>query len=842
LTSSSSQQIAACLRLGRAIGRVREAEEVYALALDALDEGLGVTRASILLFDEAGVMRFCASRGLSDAYRRAVEGHTPWTATTVDPVSIIVPDVATDPALAALLPALRAEHIAALAFIPLVSLGRVIGKLTLYYDTPREIPDDELQLAGLMASQVAFAIDRLRVDEHSQRLAAIVASSGDAIVSKSLEGIIQSWNHAAEELFGYTAAEAIGRSITMIIPPALLDEEQTVLSRIRSGGRISMETVRQRKDGSLVPIALTVSPVRNAEGRVIGASKIARDIGVRKHNEAERAELHRRLNMLVEASATLLTTLETESVLATTIALARQLLGADGNAVWEKNQDGLWRVTSSEGLSTAFTKEVVEIPTAIEPVLATLAVSDTSVDPHVDHRRARLMEEGVRSMLACPMRPDAATLVFYFRTPHDFSESDLEAGQTLANLAAAAMTTAELYAELRTERNQTTRAYQRVNEANRVKDEFIATLSHELRTPLNAIFGYAQMLKMGLLDAEAQTQAVAVVMRNAQALRQIIDDVLDVSRIATGKVRLHVRAIDLADLLRNAGATVQPAADAKGVRLTMTLGEGPTRFAGDPDRLQQVVWNLLSNAVKFTSRGGHVELRLERLESAVQIVVSDDGQGIDPAFLPHVFQRFRQADSRFSRDHGGLGLGLAIARELTELHGGTINAASPGPGRGATMTVWLPLTTEEPEAPLPPAPVMITTPLTAARLPVRLDGARVLAVDDEEDALVLLRLVLESAGATVTTAPSARRALELLQESEFDAVIADLGMPGMDGLEFIRRVRQLSTPSNKVPAAALTAYTRSEDRAQALASGFQLHLAKPLNASDLVLAVRSLVG
>ena len=842
MTSSSSPQIAACLRLSRAIGRVRGADEVYALALDALDEGLGVTRASILLFDEAGVMRFCASRGLSDAYRQAVEGHTPWTTTTVDPIPIVVPDAAAEPTLATLVPVLRAEHIAALAFIPLVSLGRVIGKLTLYYDVPREIPDEELQLAGLMASQVAFAIDRLRVDEHSQRLAAIVASSGDAIVSKSLDGIIQSWNHAAEELFGYTAAEAIGRSITMIIPPALLDEEQTVLSRVRAGGRIGMETIRQRKDGSLVPISLTVSPVRNAEGRVIGASKIARDIGVRKHNEAERAELHRRLNMLVDASATLLKTLETESVLATTIALARQLLGADGNAVWEKAQDGLWRVTSSEGLSTAFTSDVVDVPVGVEPPASTLAISDTSVDAHVDYRRARLMAEGVRSMLACPMRPGAATLVFYFRNPHDFSESDLEAGQTLANLAAAAMTTAELYAELRTERNQTTRAYQRVNEANRVKDEFIATLSHELRTPLNAIFGYAQMLKMGLLDADAQTQAVSVVMRNAQALRKIIDDVLDVSRIATGKVRLHVRAIDLADLLRNAAATVQPAADAKGVRLTMSLGDGPTRFAGDPDRLQQVVWNLLSNGVKFTSRGGHVELRLERLESAVQIVVSDDGQGIDPAFLPHVFQRFRQADSRFSRDHGGLGLGLAIARELTELHGGTIGAASPGPGRGATMTVWLPLTTEEPESPMPPAPVMVATPLTAARLPVRLDGARVLAVDDEEDALVLLRLVLESAGATVTTAPSARRALELLEESEFDAVIADLGMPGMDGLEFIRRVRQLSTPSKKVPAAALTAYTRSEDRAEALASGFQLHLAKPLNASDLVLAVRSLVG
>jgi signal transduction histidine kinase len=297
----------------------------------------------------------------------------------------------------------------------------------------------------------------------------------------------------------------------------------------------------------------------------------------------------------------------------------------------------------------------------------------------LDEQLVAYEEEGIRSMLVCPMRLGGGrtgTLVFYYRYQREFRDMDVQTAQALANLAAAAMTTAS--------------AYLSAHEANRLKDDFLATLSHELRTPLNAVLGYAQMLDSGMLSADRRANAVSVVTRNAEALKQIIDDILDVSRITSGKLRLNVQTVDLDEILSNATATIQPAAEAKGVTLQTMLEADGASVTGDPDRLQQVVWNLLSNAVKFTGPGGRIELRLARVESSIQIIISDNGLGIEPAFLPHIFERFRQADSRFSREHGGLGLGLAIVRELVELHGGSVSAASQGTGMGATFTVRLP--------------------------------------------------------------------------------------------------------------------------------------------------------
>jgi len=387
-------------------------------------------------------------------------------------------------------------------------------------------------------------------------------------------------------------------------------------------------------------------------------------------------------------------------------------------------------------------------------------------------------------------------------------------------------------------------AYQRAHTANRLKDEFLATLSHELRTPLNAILGYAQMLNLGALQGEGQARAVAVLTRNADSLRQIIDDVLDVSRITSGKLRLAVRPVDLNDILQNAIATMQPAADARGVTLHLEVASHLPPIAGDPDRLQQVVWNLLSNAVKFTARSGNVWIGLERDDGFVDIVVRDDGQGIDPKFVPHLFERFRQADSRFSREHGGLGLGLAIVRDLVELHGGCVSASSEGLGAGATFRVRLPAAGVLRELrPVQHDLRRVVPALMAGGLTTRLKNARLLAVDDQEDARDLLRLILESAGAEVTTASSGAEVLELLKRDTYDALIADLGMPQMDGLELIRRIRQtLPPPVNELPAAALTAYARSDDRISAVASGFQMHLAKPVNPAELVVAIALLIG
>jgi PAS domain S-box-containing protein len=1031
-SATPSPSLAVFAQLARAILTTGREDQIYDAALDALAAGLSVDRGAVLLFDQDGVMRFKAWRGLSAAYRQAVEGHTPWTPHTKNAEPIVVEDVHAEPTLARYLAVLRHEQIAAMAFVPLVGAAGVIGKFMLYYRKPHGLSAEELQLASLIATQVAFALERTAAElahvkvleqshRASRRLAAIVESSDDAIVSKDLNGIIQSWNRGAERLFGYSESEAIGRSIALIVPVERRNEEDKVLSAIRSGQAVEMETVRRHKDGSSVPISLTVSPIKDVDGRITGASKIARDIGARKRLDPERAELDRRPRMLVAASATLLDLPQSEPVRTATVSLARQLLSADACAVWSSDQ-GVWRVVQSDGVSSGFAGRVVAShngssasPLFTEP----LAVSDLTAQSLLDEHLAAYRDEGIASLLVCPMRlgeERAATLVFYYRTRHVFSEIDIETGQALANLAAAALTTAALYEEQRRQREaaeaarrhasfladaaamlsrsldyeqtlsgvarlavpeiadwcavdildraghlqrlavahmdpakvefarlleerypsdpdapggvhhvirtgtavmmsaipadaiaaaakddehrrilaelmltsymcvpllsrggtvgamtfvfaesgrhymeadlafaqqlaaraalaiDNAAAYRQAHEANRLKDEFLATLSHELRTPLNAVLGYAQMLRMGVLKGDRHSKAIAVLTRNAESLRQIIDDVLDVSRITSGKLRLNVRPVSLGEVIKDAVATVQPAADAKGVSLEIRTADNVPAVSGDPDRLQQVVWNVLSNAVKFTPRNGHVDVRLEHVDALVEVIVTDDGQGIDPGFLPHIFERFRQADSRFVREHGGLGLGLAIARELVELHGGTLSASSDGPGRGATFTVRVPAISPAAEfAQETGRRSFQIAPREEMVLSQQLGGIRVLAVDDEDDALGLLRVVLESAGADVTTAGSGQRALELLQNDPFDAMIADIGMPEMDGLELIRRVRQLQVPGGAVPAAALTAYARSEDRGAVLAGGFQLHLSKPVNPTDLVEAIKTLI-
>jgi PAS domain S-box-containing protein len=510
----------------------------------------------------------------------------------------------------------------------------------------------------------------------ARRLAAIVESSDDAIVSKDLNGIITSWNRAAERMFGYRADEMVGKSIRLMIPQERQAEEDEVLSRLRQGLSVEhFETERQHKNGALIPISLSVSPIRDGAGKVVGASKIARDISDRKRAEA-----------------------------------------------------------------------------------------------------------------------------------------------------------------------QTKDAYEQMQLASRLKDEFLATLSHELRTPLNAVLGYARMLRSGAVSEERVPLALEVMERNATSLTQIVEDVLDVSRIISGKVRLNIQSVDLPAVLNHSVETVRYAADAKNINLQCAIDPvGPV--SGDPERLQQVIWNLLSNAVKFTHKGGRIQTRLERVNSHVEVIVSDTGSGISSEFLPHIFERFRQAESGITRHHGGLGLGLAIARHIVEMHGGTIHAASDGEGKGSTFRVKLPLMIVHVEShPEPhrvhPRAIKFGEPMVA----VLLKGVHVLAIDDDHDALLMMRQILEAAGATVETAGSAAQALEKLAVARPHAIITDLGMPGMDGFELIERIRRSPDLAVRdIPAAALTAYARSEDRAKALRSGFSLHLAKPIDPAELVAAVGALV-
>jgi signal transduction histidine kinase len=379
----------------------------------------------------------------------------------------------------------------------------------------------------------------------------------------------------------------------------------------------------------------------------------------------------------------------------------------------------------------------------------------------------------------------------------------------------------------------------REQQANRLKDEFLATVSHELRTPLNAVLGWARVLRSADVEPALRARALESIERNAQAQARLIEDILEVSRIVTGKLRLKVKALDLAQVIDAALDVVRPAAEAKDISLEAEIPRRPWRSIGDADRLQQIVWNLLSNAVKFTPRGGTVSVALACANRSDEIIVSDTGKGIDPAFLPHVFAPFRQADASTTRDHGGLGLGLAIVRQLTELHGGTVRAESDGVNRGSRFIIALPAqqTTQA------PAPDSGRHRAAAGSAPPDLGGVRVMVVDDDRDARELLTATLGYYGADVTAAESAAEALVLLPEIRPDVLLSDIGMSGEDGYTFIRRVRALPPDrGGLIPAVAITAYATAGDRARAMSSGFQLHVPKPFDPIDLARTVQRLTG
>ncbi|HKQ09463.1 MAG TPA: PAS domain S-box protein [Blastocatellia bacterium] len=801
------EQLQTICQLSAAVSRAESLEEIYAETLDGLQRALKINKASILLFDPDGVMRFKGWRGLSDEYRQAVEGHSPWTREARNPQPIFVANVEEDSSLDELRETLLREGIRALAFIPLLYQSRLLGKLMVYHDAPHEFTEAEGQLAQTLASYVAFAIEqrqakdalrrreqawsdffedapigmhwvgpdgtimranraelemlgyssdeylnrhisefhadregiddmlrrlssaetlqdyparlrckdgsikhvlitsnvqwedgrfvhtrcftrditeRLQAEQASLHLAAIVESSDDAIVSKTLNGTILSWNKGAERIFGYPAEEAVGRNILMLIPEDRQDEEPQILSRIQRGERIDhYETIRKTKDGRLINISVTISPIRDSSGRIIAASKIARDITGQKQAEKEREQL--------------------------------------------------------------LTRE----------------------------RAARAEAEA----------------------------------------------------------------------ANRAKDQFLATVSHEVRTPLNAILGWARILHSGKLEGEMQARALETIDRNARAQAQIIEDLLDVSRIITGKLRLDVRPVALTSIIEAAADAVRPAAHAKNIQLEIGLDYEVGPVSGDADRLQQVVWNLLSNAIKFTPSGGQVDVKLERVGTDARLSVTDTGRGISADFMPYLFDRFSQADSSLTRKHGGLGLGLAIVRHLIELHGGTVRAASAGEGQGATFEITLPLAIKQEQR-------MLRSDAGVERLPespetlfdpqISLHGLRVLVVDDDTDARELVATVLTHCGAEVSAVASAAEALAMLETFKADVMVSDIEMPGEDGYSLIRKVRSYVDGASRIAAAALTAHARTEDRMRALAAGYDTHIAKPVEPSELLAVVASI--
>jgi len=703
-------------------------------------------------------------------------------------------------------------------------------------------------------------------------LAAIVVSSEDAIASKSLDGIVTTWNESAERLFGYTAEEMIGQPITKIIPPELLHEEAAILARLRAGQRVErFETVRVHKNGSRVEISLTVSPIRDRNGLIIGAAKIAHDITARRRAERALAEEAHALEVLNRVGQAVAAQLELDRVVQIVTDAATELSGAAFGAFFYnvvREGQSYWLHTLSGAARESFNK--FPMPRMTEVFAPTfrgeriVRSSDILQDPAYGKLAPYFgMPAGhlpVRSYLAAPVMSHTGEvlggLFFGHPEPGIFNERAERLVAGIASQAAIAIDNARLFKDLRNreaqlkaaaaEREQILESERAArSEAERLghmKDEFLATLSHELRTPLNAIQGWATLLRQPGVTGEDAERGLETIERNVRAQGQIINDLLDMSRIISGKLHLEVQPVQLHEIICAAIDTVRQSAVGKRIRILPMLDSSISLVRGDPNRLQQVLWNLLTNAVKFTPPGGRIQVVLERVNSHAEITVEDSGIGIRPEFLPYVFDRFRQADPGTTRRFGGLGLGLSIVKTLVEMHGGSVRVKSPGENLGSTFVVALPISYLQEETQRLKQPTFSTQSLDAIELP-RLDNVAVLIVDDEPDGRALIARILEGRGAKTTCSSNAEEALACLQRERFDIVLSDIGMPGVDGYELIRLIRALESDRRApTPAIAITAYARSEDRQRSLLAGYQMHLAKPIEARELVAAIASLLS
>ncbi|HKN87136.1 MAG TPA: response regulator [Nitrospiraceae bacterium] len=565
----------------------------------------------------------------------------------------------------------------------------------------------------------------------------------------------------------------------------------------------------------------------------------ARDLAL-----VEAQHAHERLSFLAEATRVLVTSLDTDETLRR-VACALVPTLADYCLISMMMKNGTFRVATVAHRDPNRQDAIEHItPDSLSPSHPVSRVCKTRhalLFEDVSTRKRQLAADrdylaahralGGRSVIIVPLLAHGNTLGVMTLGRLDgrepFQQEDLELGEELARRAALAVANARLYSD--------------AQEANRLKDEFLATVSHELRTPLTAILGWAQMLQGGTLDEATAQRALGSIERNAKFQSHLIEDLLDISRISTGKLRLDVRPLELGPIIEAAADAVRPAADAKGIRIEKTIDWKAGLVSGDSDRLQQVVWNLLTNAIKFTPRDGCVRITLKRQHPHVYIGVSDTGQGISPEFLPYMFDLFRQGDSSITRSHGGLGLGLAIVRHLVEMHGGNVNAHSEGEGKGATFVVTLPMIG------IPTADhngrkdgTDVSQKAISMDGVPELKGVSVLIVDDELETRELLVEVLSRCGAEVRASSSAHDALEALQTWKADVLISDIGMPGEDGYELIKKVRKMDADRGGcIPAVALTAYARGEDRIRALSAGFQMHVSKPVEPVELAAVVAS---
>ena len=655
-----------------------------------------------------------------------------------------------------------------------------------------------------------------RLQRQTQMFDAALSYIDDCAYIFGLDGRFTFVNQATLNLWGRTLDQVIGRNLAEIgyAPEAVaaLDAERRQV--IATGRPVKGETVVKSAQGGTRNLEHIFTPIFDARQAVIAVTGTSRDITEHKQT----------VNDLRQAKA-------------------RFLLASEGAQLGHFH----WDVPPTTLNWNARLKDFFWLPADAEVSL--------------DEARQRVHPEDRAMMIAaleCAVRGEARYDVEYrvcgpqgqTRWLHVVGEASRNEAGVLDHFSGIARDiTPQKLAEqareavLESERNARAEA----ERASRMKDEFLATLSHELRTPLNAILGWSNILRDGPNSPADLVEGLEIIERNARAQARIVEDLLDMSRIVSGKVRLDVQRFDLVPVLEAALETVRPAAAAKRIRLQAVLDPVARPLSGDPNRLQQVFWNLLSNAIKFTPREGCVQVRLQCINSHLEVSISDTGKGIPADFLPHVFERFRQEDSSASRQYGGLGLGLAIVKQLVELHGGSVRALSPGENQGSTFTVVLPLTISPADSTSAPAQTRdpdegsFTSRAPGTR--PDLTGVRVVVVDDEPDACLLVELLLKECGAVVFAAGSAREALELTQSERPAVLVSDIGMPGEDGYALIRQVRALPTNSGgATPALAVTAYAREEDRVRAVQAGFQLHLAKPVQAPELLAMVASLAG
>jgi PAS domain S-box-containing protein len=655
------------------------------------------------------------------------------------------------------------------------------------------------------------------------------------------------WSDEMYRLFDVEGTHATLESFTAIVHPEDRDRVREILAAdTRLVPQQAYDFRIVRKDGAVRIIHADRRVQRAPDGTPLRVVGFAQDVTERRAADTQREEMirveaareeargaERRAAFLARVSSVLASSLDTEKTLAAATSLSVPDF-ADWCVLDMTGEEGLMRRMAlshadpaKAAVAERLSHETIRLD-ADAPAARVAATGRVEVFPP---ERARASSDanhlalvdafGPGTVLAAPLKvggePRGALL--WCRVAGGVPPPHLLLGEVIARRAAVSIEHARLY--------------QSAQQANRLKDEFLATLSHELRTPLHAIVGWAHMLRTGRLDEATAKKAVETIDRNAQAQNQLISDILDVSRIVAGKVRLQMAPLELARVALAAVDTLRPAAEVKNVRLTTALSPDVGAITGDPDRLQQVVWNLLSNAIKFVPRGGCVDIRVEERNGRVELVVTDDGPGIAPEFLPHVFERFRQADSSSTRPHGGLGLGLAIVRHLVELHGGEVSARNREHGTGAVFTASFPRRVAAPGAAGGPSS---GSGDWLNRVP-ELSGVRVLVVDDDADARDMLGNVLSLAGADVRLADGAREALARIERRAPDVLLCDIEMPGEDGYSLIRKVRARGTG---VPAAAVTAYASADDRERALKAGFDAHISKPVDPAELVRTVASL--